>query len=401
MRINKKHAWFLLSLAIVTIIVPVVIFAAAPLDSRPPTLSFREFTQIPDEKVPIRVPTVIELPLDGRSFDYPFFAVKDLSDTNSDGFIASYFRRSTVVSATPMSVVASADLSWGAMLDNNYQTYASLAVPEDGIGRAVIELTSAKPVTASALTLLLDGEVALPNTILIQADTADGGTNTVLLNTTKMSGNTVRFPKTTSSRWRVTLTYSQPLRITELSIRDEDALSATTQGLRFLAIPGHDYVVYMNADRSVTLRTTESGDLVTDKGVVRIAPLASAQNHAYVIADTDGDGIPDIADNCVSLFNPLQEDVNQNGIGDNCEDFDRDRIVNQKDNCPNDPNVAQTDTDGDNVGDSCDGEESRITERHVWVPWVGMGIAALVLIVLFAFAIRAQPKSKEPKPPIQ
>src|SRR3989344_6600521 len=138
MRINKKHAWFLLSLAIVTIIVPVVIFAAAPLDSRPPTLSFREFTQIPAEKVPIRVPTVIELPLDGRSFDYPFFAVKDLSDTNSDGFIASYFRRSTVVSATPMSVVASADLSWGAMLDNNYQTYARLDLsPEGGGGRAL------------------------------------------------------------------------------------------------------------------------------------------------------------------------------------------------------------------------------------------------------------------------
>ena len=288
------------------------------------------------------------------------------------------------------------------MLDGDYRSYASFSVPENGSGMAAIALLSTKPVTASSFTILLDGEVALPNTILIQADTADGA-NMVVLNTTKMTGNTVRFPKTTSTNWKVTLTYSQPLRITEISVLDEDALRATTQGLRFLAVPGHDYVVYMDADRPVTLTTTEAGDLLTDKGVVRITPLASVQNPAYVIADTDGDGVPDRSDNCVTFPNATQEDVDQSGAGDLCEDFDRDRVVNATDNCPNDPNLAQTDTDGDGMGDACDGEESRITEKNAWLPWAGMGVALLILIGLVFLTMRSggSPKQGEPTPPVQ
>jgi len=41
------------------------------------------------------------------------------------------------------------------------------------------------------------------------------------------------------------------------------------------------------------------------------------------------------------------------------------------------------------VGDECDGEESRLTERYTWVPWVGMGLAALVLVGLFAVTARS------------
>src|SRR3989338_1816010 len=373
-----------------------------PSDTESAPTSFREFVQISDEKVPIKVPTVIELPLDGRSFEYPFFAVKDLTADGASRFVGNYFRHFTVVSKTPMHIAPTGDPSWSAMLDGDYRSYASFSVPENGSGMAAIALLSTKPVTASSFTILLDGEVALPNTILIQADTADGA-NMVVLNTTKMTGNTVRFPKTTSTNWKVTLTYSQPLRITEISVLDEDALRATTQGLRFLAVPGHDYVVYMDADRPVTLTTTEAGDLLTDKGVVRITPLASVQNPAYVIADTDGDGVPDRSDNCVTFPNATQEDVDQSGAGDLCEDFDRDRVVNATDNCPNDPNLAQTDTDGDGIGDACDGEESRITEKNAWLPWAGMGVALLILIGLVFLTMRSggSPKQGEPTPPVQ
>ena len=37
--------------------------------------------------------------------------------------------------------------------------------------------------------------------------------------------------------------------------------------------------------------------------------------------DTDQDGIDDDLDNCPYVYNPLQEDENENGVGDVCEEI--------------------------------------------------------------------------------
>jgi imidazolonepropionase-like amidohydrolase len=95
-------------------------------------------------------------------------------------------------------------------------------------------------------------------------------------------------------------------------------------------------------------------------------------------ADTDGDGIPDTADNCPRVFNPVrpvdngvQADFDVDGVGDSCDvcpldanttvcsgvdpnDTDRDGEPNATDNCPNTPNADQLDTDTDGLGDVCD-----------------------------------------------
>jgi len=81
--------------------------------------------------------------------------------------------------------------------------------------------------------------------------------------------------------------------------------------------------------------------------------------------DTDEDGVGDECDNCSVVYNPEQTDTDLDGIGDSCDvctDTDNDGYGNPEfyantcdgDNCPNDYNPAQSDDDLDGVGDACD-----------------------------------------------
>lgn len=94
--------------------------------------------------------------------------------------------------------------------------------------------------------------------------------------------------------------------------------------------------------------------------------------------DADGDGIPDGADNCPRVFNPIrpmdggvQADFDGDGTGDACdpcplhpdvttcslpapEDLDADGVPDAGDNCPRRRNPLQEDRDGDLRGDACD-----------------------------------------------
>ncbi|RNC88208.1 MAG: T9SS C-terminal target domain-containing protein [Winogradskyella sp.] len=70
-------------------------------------------------------------------------------------------------------------------------------------------------------------------------------------------------------------------------------------------------------------------------------------------ADNDGDGVPNISDNCPNTANADQADSDGDGVGDVCQDTDSDGILDINDNCPNTANADQTDTDGDGVGDVC------------------------------------------------
>jgi hypothetical protein len=63
------------------------------------------------------------------------------------------------------------------------------------------------------------------------------------------------------------------------------------------------------------------------------------------------------SDNCPTVPNPGQQDVNSNGLGDACEDSDGDGILDGLDNCPSISNASQADNDGDARGDPCDPDD--------------------------------------------
>ncbi|XP_072182289.1 uncharacterized protein [Diadema setosum] len=70
--------------------------------------------------------------------------------------------------------------------------------------------------------------------------------------------------------------------------------------------------------------------------------------------DSDGDGYGDLCDVCP--FNTSRQiDTDGDGVGDDCDDDDDDDgIPDQADNCPLVNSTDQTDRDGDGVGDLCD-----------------------------------------------
>lgn len=72
-------------------------------------------------------------------------------------------------------------------------------------------------------------------------------------------------------------------------------------------------------------------------------------------ANGDGDGIPDYRDNCPTVYNPDQSDLDGDGLGDVCDpDDDNDGVLDAVDNCPLNANPDQIDIDGDGIGDVCD-----------------------------------------------
>jgi len=355
----------------------------------PATAAFRQVKDIPAQ--PFSVPTVVEVPLSIGTLERPLFLLVNKATGRAE---ASYYNQGLFANKIAMSSEAntpSGDAA--ALVDGDPKTSASFPVFEDQASNAaVITLVGSDAITSSELFLALDSNVALPRYIEIRTPggvTSDAQMGNIVVAKTELQSARVLFPKTSTNYWQITLWYSQPLRITELRLNQEGLEITQKASIRFLAQPGASYALYFDADRNVQLPYAESGDLTTDKGVVRIAEAPTLPNPSYVIADSDGDGVVDLNDNCINLSNFDQADVNTNGLGDACDDFDRDGVINSNDNCINAPNQNQVDTDGDKKGDTCDDDESRITEKYPWLPWAGMGVAALVLIVMFGFTARS------------
>jgi hypothetical protein len=362
-------------------------YAQSPLDS---LTSFRYMVEI--DAVDVLVPTVVELPMPDARPDRPIFGVLE-HDTGS--LLPSYFREEYVTTPLPVTALVDGDAYRGrSLVDRDVETSVTFFLPEEDGAQGItrITLSTVEPITGNSIRFVLAPHVSLPTSITVSAELPDGMTRTVVART-PMRDTGVVFPEMQARTWHVDLTYAQPLRIAEVHIPQLSAERSVERGLRFLAQPGYRYAVYYDPDTPVRLSTREAGNLRTPETVVVLPTYEPIKNALFTLSDRDSDGIPDIHDNCVDVYNPDQLDTNSSGKGDACEDWDGDGIPNHRDNCPNVPNRDQRDTDEDGIGDACDDEDSRFTEQHPWMPWAGMGIALVVLIAMFAFVAR------RPSPP--
>ena len=94
-------------------------------------------------------------------------------------------------------------------------------------------------------------------------------------------------------------------------------------------------------------------------------PFLALAATAAMPDDLDGDGVPDLSDNCPEVANDDQEDRDADDVGDDCDrcllvrspdnvDTDEDGLGDDCDNCPDDANFDQSDVDQDLLGDVCD-----------------------------------------------
>jgi hypothetical protein len=79
-------------------------------------------------------------------------------------------------------------------------------------------------------------------------------------------------------------------------------------------------------------------------GSTKVAPrdIGDVFTACDIALDADCDGFANTDDNCSERYNPLQNDGDEDLVGDLC------------DNCPEEPNNDQANEDGDNFGDACD-----------------------------------------------
>ena len=360
--------------------------AAQETDARE---AFRNYKNI--GSIDITVPTVVEIPLEKSSYYSDTFLVRE---EQTGSYVGSLFQEvRTTVGPVYSAVTVPEVRNTQNIVDKKGDTFIQFDAVDDVSGTARIVLSTPSPEVVSELILQLSPHVSLPQMVTIRAQVL-GEMKTVVASRLVM-GTKIMFPETVSNKWEIIFTHVQPLRIAEMTLKGRATKQVTNQSLRFLARPDTVYTLYFDADRSTQVQVAESGYLADNTGVLRVKRVPTLPSPYYIPADIDRDGVRDEIDNCVSVSNTEQIDIDGNGRGDACDDFDKDGKINSIDNCPDVPNRQQVDTDADGIGDVCDQEESRFTEKNAWVPWVGMGVAVAVLVTLFALVAIGTRKEDE------
>ena len=342
----------------------------------------------------VTLPTVVEVPVTDPAFRLHDAVVYEETSKTFQPYRTidrHDFLKNQVLVTSDLNPI-SGNLS--ALTDGDGDTMTEFPLSEDTESRVELRFRFSKPTALSGLSFSFDQFVAYPRSIAVMIPNASGDIASMrtVLAQSAVSGRTIRFPKVTTDTLVVKVWYGQPLRIREISFF-EDAVEVSRESVvRFLARPSEQYVLYAHSDRGYIAPVGESADLMDNRDIQKITGGSLQTNPFYRPGDIDKDGIIDRLDNCIKVNNDDQRDENSNGRGDACDDYDKDEVINSLDNCLAYPNRGQIDTDHDGQGDACDNEESRVTEKYVWMPWAAVLLGIIIVGGLFVSVIRRSAK---------
>ena len=210
------------------------------------------------------------------------------------------------------------------------------------------------------------------------------------LNNVEFSKNNVKLePRTIKDNFGYTYLFDQKISTDNLRIQILFDTILKVAEIEFFDSNNKNTVYFFvndECDRTYKLYYGDfGGSLVASKrhdaGKILVAALSEEKLNPDYNGDFDDDGVTNEDDNCISVKNVDQKDINYNGIGDACEDFDDDGIVNTEDNCPNERNANQLDIDTDGIGDACDSVDNRLSEQNKWFFY----LVAIIILALFGF----------------
>ena len=164
------------------------------------------------------------------------------------------------------------------------------------------------------------------------------------------------------------------LATTIANTNDEDKASFDDGGVSYVFYDGDRDGVNTDEDNCPTIANPDQANLDFEVEETRMdLPILGDACDYQDDRDADGDQVPNYRDNCPAVSNPTQsnEDEREEGLdnlpllGDACDDednrdFDSDGIDNYADNCILVYNRNQTDSlDNDGIGDACDMTDNR------------------------------------------
>ncbi len=274
-----------------------------------------------------------------------------------------------------------------ALLDGNEETTFDFALSSSGVQRGRIKIVYANPLETDSVVFRATRDSYMPTSFTLMID------GERILNT--IQGGSARFPKMMTQTVDIEFEYNQPIRFTEVGVglNKEEEVSNV---VRFVYQPKMKYTLYLDSPTGRENVPPSAINLFAKNKEVDIVLEEIRKNPLYKERDSDSDGVVDSIDNCVMQGNADQKDGNGNGVGDVCDDYDYDGLATYRDNCPEILNPDQKDSDGDGLGDVCDGEESRITEKYGWMPWV-VFVAVLGAILAMGYEVIKMKKDKEAK----